>query len=179
MEATSDGCTSRIGRTVCFHNPHLLEFQNVRATQGGERHEHDLENREAATNDVRCGGEDGREDEADEMKTNEPPDEGKEWQQGEPTGTERQRGQEEVKDEQREEDQHGKQGRGRLGAWVEARSMEETAGTDESIASVCSIGLNRRFVRSPRGMSFSRRRGSKCRKMDNRWNRRWDSMHKG
>ena len=45
-------------------------------------------NREAATNEVRRGGEDGREDEADEMKMNERCDKVSGNKVG-PTGTER------------------------------------------------------------------------------------------
>ena len=55
---------------------------------------------------------------------------------------------------------HGKQGRDRLGAWVEGHSMEETGGTEESTASACCIGLKRRFARSPRRMRFSCRRAA-------------------
>ena len=74
-----------------------------------------------------------------------------------------------MKDEQREENQHGAQGRDRFGALVEARSVEETGGTDESIASVYAIGLPGVLARGG-----SHAGGSKCRKMDNRWNRRWE-----
>ena len=50
-----------------------------------------------------------------------------------------------MKDEQREEDQHGTQDRDRFDSWTKARSLEETGGTDD----VNYFEVLHRFVRSP------------------------------
>ena len=70
---------------------------------------------------------------------------------------------------------HGKQGRDRLGAWVEGHSMEETGGTEESTASAYVLHRTEEAVcQESSSDEFLMQEGSKSRKMENRWNRRWE-----